>query len=162
MAIAVNRLLELGGGFVDVQSGVVRGELALTLAGLMSLDSFEQVRHKLESLRATVRHMGSTLSEAIPTTRLPAATGHSIPEKHRSRAGRCTPFCFDQILNHANGNSKQDALYFGYFVDANHQPLDASKLSYELHFANGDLPPTKAFWSLTMYDGKTQLLVRIR
>ena len=57
------------------------------------------------------------------------------------------------------GNSKQDALYFGYFVDANHQPLDASKSSYELHFAKGDLPPTKAFWSLTMYDGKTQLLV---
>ena len=57
------------------------------------------------------------------------------------------------------GNSKQDAIYFGYFVDANHQPLDASKSSYELHFAKGDLPTTKAFWSLTMYDGKTQLLV---
>ena len=57
------------------------------------------------------------------------------------------------------GNSKQDALYFGYFVDASHQPLDASKSSYELHFAKDDLPPTKAFWSLTMYDGKTQLLV---
>jgi hypothetical protein len=57
------------------------------------------------------------------------------------------------------GNSKQDALYFGYFADASHQPLDASKSSYELHFAKGDLPATKAFWSLTMYDGKTQLLV---
>ncbi len=57
------------------------------------------------------------------------------------------------------GNSKQDAIYFGYFVDANHQPLDASKSNYELRFAKGDLPPTKAFWSLTMYDGKTQLLV---
>jgi len=57
------------------------------------------------------------------------------------------------------GNSKQDALYLAYFVDASHQPLDASKLSYELHFAKGDLPPTKAFWSLTMYDGKTQFLV---
>ena len=57
------------------------------------------------------------------------------------------------------GNSKQDALYFGYFVDASHQPLDAAKSSYELHFAKGDLPPNKAFWSQTMYDGKTQLLV---
>ena len=43
------------------------------------------------------------------------------------------------------GNSKQDALYFGYFADANHQPLDASKSNYELHFAKGDLPPNKAF-----------------
>ncbi len=57
------------------------------------------------------------------------------------------------------GNSKQDALYFGYFVDANQHPLDASKSSYELRFAKGGLPPSKAFWSLTMYDGKTQLLV---
>jgi hypothetical protein len=57
------------------------------------------------------------------------------------------------------GNSKQDAIYFGYFVDGGHQPLDASKTSYELHFAQGGLPPNKAFWSLTMYDGKTQLLV---
>jgi hypothetical protein len=57
------------------------------------------------------------------------------------------------------GNSKQDAIYFGYFVDAGHQPLDASKASYELRFAQGGLPPNKAFWSLTMYDGKTQLLV---
>jgi hypothetical protein len=57
------------------------------------------------------------------------------------------------------GNSKQDALYFGYMIDANHQPLDAAKSSYELHFAKGGLPLTKAFWSLTMYDGKTQLLV---
>ncbi len=57
------------------------------------------------------------------------------------------------------GNSKQDALYFGYFVDANHQPLDASKSSYELRFAKDGLPPTRAFWSLTMYDGTTQLLV---
>jgi hypothetical protein len=57
------------------------------------------------------------------------------------------------------GNSKQDAIYFGYFVDAGQQPLDASKSSYELHFAKDGLPPTRAFWSLTMYDGKTQLLV---
>jgi hypothetical protein len=57
------------------------------------------------------------------------------------------------------GNSKQDAIYFAYFVDANNQPLDAAKSNYELRFAKGDLPPNKAFWSLTMYDGKTQLLV---
>ncbi len=57
------------------------------------------------------------------------------------------------------GNSKQDALYFSFFMDANHQPLDASKSNYELRFAKSELPPNKAFWSLTMYDGKDQLLV---
>jgi len=57
------------------------------------------------------------------------------------------------------GNSAADAIYFGIFVDSNHQPLDASKSSYEFKFAKGQLPPSKAFWSLTMYDGKSQLLV---
>ena len=63
MARAVNRLLELGGGFVAVQGGVVRGELALPFAGLMSFDSFEQVRHKLHALREAVRLMGCPLSD---------------------------------------------------------------------------------------------------
>lgn len=57
------------------------------------------------------------------------------------------------------GNSREDAIYFGYFVDGSHQPLYASKNTYVLQFARGQLPEYKAFWSLTMYDGKTQLLV---
>ena len=57
------------------------------------------------------------------------------------------------------GNSKQDALYYGYFADESHQPLDAGKSDYVLYFAKDVIPQTKAFWSLTMYDGKTQFLV---
>ena len=63
MAIAVNRLIELQGGFVAVRNGKVVGELALPLAGLMSLEPFETVERHLRSLRASVRDMGCPLAE---------------------------------------------------------------------------------------------------
>jgi hypothetical protein len=44
-----------------------------------------------------------------------------------------------------------------YLTDADQQPLDATQHSYTLTFEKGKLPPAKSFWSLTMYDAKTQL-----
>jgi hypothetical protein len=42
---------------------------------------------------------------------------------------------------------------------ANGEILDASKHDYTLTFAKDQFPPVNAFWSVTMYDGKTQLLI---
>jgi adenine deaminase len=63
MAVAVNRLLALGGGLVAVQGGQVRAELALPFAGLMSLEPFESVRHSLALLRTAVETMGCRLPD---------------------------------------------------------------------------------------------------
>jgi len=63
MAVAANRLIALGGGFVAVQGGQVLAELALPFAGLMSLEPFESVRRDLYTLRAAVQAMGCQLSE---------------------------------------------------------------------------------------------------
>ena len=57
------------------------------------------------------------------------------------------------------GNSAAEATYPAYFVDAQGTPLDASKNKYTLTFKKGEFPPVTAFWSVTMYDGKTQLLI---
>lgn len=57
------------------------------------------------------------------------------------------------------GNSADEAAYIGYFVDNQGAPVDGAKHNYTLHFAKDQLPPANAFWSLTMYDGKTKLLV---
>jgi hypothetical protein len=56
------------------------------------------------------------------------------------------------------GNSKQEAMYPIYAVDAKQQKLDGSK-RYALRFAPGQLPPVNAFWSVTMYELPTSLLV---
>jgi hypothetical protein len=56
------------------------------------------------------------------------------------------------------GNSKQEALYPIYRVDADGQSLDGAR-RYSIRFAPGQLPPANAFWSLTMYDLPASLLV---
>jgi hypothetical protein len=56
------------------------------------------------------------------------------------------------------GNSKEEAMYSGYFVDADGKNLDGAN-KYTVHFAAGQLPPVNAFWSLTMYGLPSSLLV---
>jgi adenine deaminase len=63
MAVAVNRLIELQGGFVAVLDGRVVGELALPIAGLMSDLPHEEVERRLRTLRDAVRGMGCGLPE---------------------------------------------------------------------------------------------------
>ena len=56
------------------------------------------------------------------------------------------------------GNSKQEAMYPVYAVDAAGQKLDGAN-RYTVRFAPGQLPPVNAFWSLTMYNLPQSLLV---
>lgn len=57
------------------------------------------------------------------------------------------------------GNSKSEAFYFIWKDDAGGAQLNGSDNSYIVTFDKGELPPVNAFWSVTMYDGKTQLLI---
>jgi hypothetical protein len=57
------------------------------------------------------------------------------------------------------GNDAVEAMYPITRVDGDGQTLDGSKHNYTLTFPPGQQPPVNAFWSLTMYDGKTQLLI---
>lgn len=63
MALAANRLGEIEGGFVVVQGGKVLAELALPVAGLMSLEPFETVEMDLRALRRAAQSLGVTLEE---------------------------------------------------------------------------------------------------
>ncbi len=58
------------------------------------------------------------------------------------------------------GNNAEEAMYPATRNDATGEPLDGSKHKYTLTFAAAQLPPVNAFWSVTMYDGKSQLLIK--
>jgi len=58
------------------------------------------------------------------------------------------------------GNDAVEAVYPMTRTDATGETLDGSKHNYTLTFPPGQLPPVNAFWSVTMYDGKTQLLIK--
>jgi hypothetical protein len=58
------------------------------------------------------------------------------------------------------GNDAEEAMYPLTRTDGDGRPLDGSKHNYTLTFASGNYPPVNSFWSVTMYDGKTQLLIK--
>ncbi|MGQ3214534.1 DUF1254 domain-containing protein [Shinella sp.] len=58
------------------------------------------------------------------------------------------------------GNDAVEAMYPYARTDATGEVLDGSKHNYTITFAPDQLPPVNAFWSVTMYDGKSQLLVK--
>jgi hypothetical protein len=55
------------------------------------------------------------------------------------------------------GNSKEEAFYPTYFVDADREKLNGAN-RYTLRFGPGRLPPVNAFWSITMYELPASLL----
>ena len=58
------------------------------------------------------------------------------------------------------GNDAVEAMYPYARTDAAGEPLDGSKHKYTITFPPGELPPVNAFWSVTMYDGKSQFLIK--
>ena len=63
MAVAINRLREIEGGFAVAEGGTILAELPLPVAGLMSDASFEQVHDRLIPLRKAAKDLGVTLAE---------------------------------------------------------------------------------------------------
>lgn len=63
MALAVNRLINMQGGFVVVAEGNVLSEFSLIIAGLMSERPHEEVHEGLIPLREAAKSLGCGLSE---------------------------------------------------------------------------------------------------
>jgi adenine deaminase len=63
MALAVNRVIEMHGGFAVAENGRITADLALPIAGLMSAVPFEEISKNLERLRAAAHALGCVLPE---------------------------------------------------------------------------------------------------
>jgi hypothetical protein len=55
------------------------------------------------------------------------------------------------------GNILEDAIYPTTMIDADGSPLEGAN-KYTITYAKVELPPAKAFWSLTMYDSESYLV----
>lgn len=63
------------------------------------------------------------------------------------------------VMARIYGNDPEEEIESGTTTDVIGAPLDGSKHAYTLTFAANSLPPVNGFWSFTIYDAKTQLLV---
>jgi adenine deaminase len=85
MALAANKLVELGGGQVVVKNGQVIGQIELTFGGLMSTEKAEKVAEKAASILQGFRSCGCTINNPNMTLSLLALV--VIPEIRISDKG---------------------------------------------------------------------------
>lgn len=63
MTLAANTLIESGGGFVVVNNGKVQALVKLPIAGLLSLQSADEIKSGIEGLKKVFRSQGVVLDE---------------------------------------------------------------------------------------------------
>ena len=77
MAVAANRILEMGGGIVVCSGGKILAELALPVAGLMSNLRMEEIVERLNQIQAKAESLGFRFTDAALT--LAVLTTAAIP-----------------------------------------------------------------------------------
>jgi hypothetical protein len=136
-----------------------------------------------KEIRAKVEELLVAMKDASPEMKADVAEGMKQGEekikkflesglKHVNGWGIVSPFG-DRAFYNGNwllrgaaasagiyGNDAVEAVYPIATTLANGEPLDGSKHKYTLTFPAGQMPPVNSFWSVTMYDGKTQLLIK--
>ncbi len=105
--------------------------------------------------------MGEAVSDPLASAKV-FGTRQFLTKSAKKNYGHENHHLIRSVAAHLGlyGNSAVEAIYPTYLADADERPLSASANRYTLTFEKGKLPPVNAFWSLTMYDGKTQLFIK--
>src|SRR3954447_503309 len=117
----------------------------------------ETARLSAEGLDGLVEGYKAQSAELQSTTRLQilqqaqASGGWYTPPSKIGDYGTDYLFRAQIALVGIGANTPEEAVYPGALADRDGNLLDATR-RYRLTFAKGELPPERAFWSLTMYD----------
>jgi hypothetical protein len=130
--------------------GVLAGGLDEFDAGQFSPEVQAALLEGIHAGRKAIEERGSNLGERINGWEYTPPMGH-FGTDYLFRSAVAWKFMYT--------NSQEEALYPIANVDGNGSALDG-KSNYLLRFEKDGTPPVDGFWSVTMYDGKTQLLVR--
>ena len=98
MALAVNTLIDCGGGMVAVKNGKILGKVELPVAGLMNTLPLEEMASSVEHIENVWKEMGSTLPSPFMTMAIiPLAC---LPELRLTNRGLvdCTKFEFTDLI----------------------------------------------------------------
>jgi hypothetical protein len=113
-------------------------------------DIFKAVEDGVAAGRVKVSGEADTLGKRVNGWNLSPLNGGEFGQDYLIRSAAAWKYIYI--------NSAVEALYPTANVDGNGQPLDG-KNRYVLKFEKAALPPVNYFWSVTMYDAKTQVPV---
>ncbi len=114
----------------------------------------------LDALSASVTATAKALPSLVRRTVISQAATHggwNVPAANIGNYG--TDYLYRAGVAEAGlgANTPAEAVYPTAYTDSSGRTLDGH-LAYRLVFAAGQLPPARAFWSLTLYDGNGYLV----
>ncbi len=98
-----------------------------------------------------------TVAKSTITSAAVAGQGWAVPRPIIGDYGTDYQYRAGVALLGLGANTQIESMYPTALTDAAGQTLDGTR-AYRLTFAPGQLPPARAFWSLTLYDGEGYLV----
>jgi hypothetical protein len=144
----------LGNAFIHLDDQPILGRLARIGVGPgRSFSSRDLSEERLEAIKKGIEIGTEKIRKAAQKMGIKVNGWNTLADSHGPREvmGK------RPVINAAGaaiglyGNDKEEANNYTCSTDRNGEKLDGSDARYVLRFEKGNLPPVKAFWSITLY-----------